>query len=235
MATADSILTEVYRIVRDPSRTATTEAVALKMLSHAQRALNTYSRSAVSEVTLATTGGVALYATPTTLSRVDLVREGTKDLVKFRLSQLWARDKNWLTTQGTSFILWSRIGRQVLAIVPPKAGVSAVTLVGPTNLADLAAIGTSLTVRDDQLETLAEMTEALFTLRLRLFPAFQAVMERLGQKFSIAPTKLFGPGLQSVDSSERAAGVAPGDIPDLDERTRQVAQQRLGPGGGQIA
>lgn len=234
MATADTILVETYRIVRDPSRTATTEAVALKMLSHAQRALNTYTRSVVSEVSLATTGGDALYATPTTLARVDLVRDGNKDLVKFRLSQLWARDKNWLTTQGTSFIIWSRIGRQVLAVVPPKAGASSVTLVGPANLADVTAIGTTLQVRDDQLETLAEMTEALFTLRLRLFPAFKAVMDRLGQKFSIAPTKLFAPGLQSVDSSERAAGVAPGDIPDLDERMRQVAQQRMAPGGGQV-
>ena len=230
MATADDILVQVYRIVRDPARTATTEAVALKMLSHAQRALNTFTRSHVTSATLSTTANTTLYSVPTTLARVDMIRDGTKDLPRFRLQQLFMRDKRWLTTTGSQFVVWSRIGRQVLALVPAKTGASSVTLVGPTNLADIATIGTTLSVRDDQLETLTELTEALFTLRLRLFPAFEAVMKRLSEKFSVAPTQIFAPGLLPTDSAERAAGVAPGDMPEVDERERQVAMQR--PQGG---
>lgn len=231
MATADDVLVEVYRIIRDPGRAGTTEAVALKMLSHAQRALNCYTRSAVSSVTLTTAGSTTLYTVPGTIARVDLIRDGSRDLPKLILPRLWAFDKNWPSTIGTRFITWARLGRGLLALVPAKAGASSVTLVGPTNLADLTAITDVLTVRNDQLETLTEITEAFATLRLRLFPAFKAVMDRLGEKFSVAPTKLFAPGIQPTDSSERAAGVAPGDIPDLEAIAMQVAAQRPGVAG----
>jgi hypothetical protein len=196
------------------------------MLSHAQRALNTYTRSEVSEVVLATVANVTLYTVPSTLARVDLVRFGAKDLVKFRLTQLWARDKNWLTAQGTNFAIWSRIGRQVIAVVPAKAAASSVTLVGPTLLADLTATTDVLNVRDDQLTTLTEILEALMTLRLRLFPAFQSVMERLGKKFSLEPVKMISEGIHPTDSSAVTIGVAPGDIPDLDKQTMKVEMQR---------
>lgn len=228
MATADDILIEVYRIVRDPGRTATTEAIALKMLSHCQRALNAHTRSAVVSVVLNTAANNTIYAVPSTLIRVDSIRDGTKDLPKFTLPRLWARDKNWPSTVGTQFLVWARLGRGLIALVPPKAGVSSVTLVGPKNTPDLVAITDILDVRDKELETLTELTEALFTLRLRLFPAFQAVMARLSEKFSVAPTKIFAPGLNPTDSSEKAGGIAPGDIPDMEAIARQIAMQRPG-------
>lgn len=228
MAIADDVLVEVYRIVRDPGRTATTETVALKMLSHAQRAINIFSRSVVSTSALSTVGGTTIYSVPTTLGRVDLIRDGTKDIPKLSMSQLWSRDKSWPSTVGLSFIAWSRLGRGLIAIIPAKAGASSISLVGPTNLADLALISTTLSVRDDQIENLVELTEAMFTLRLRLFPAFNSVMQRLAAKYSISSTKLFALGLQPTDSSERTAGVAPGDIPDLENVTGQIALQRPG-------
>lgn len=228
MAISDDILVEVYRICRDPGRTGTTEAVALKMLSHAQRAINIFSRSVVSSVSLTTTAANAIYPVPVTLGRVDLVRDGTKDLPRLTMPQLWSRDKDWPSVVGTAFVAWARLGRGLIAVIPPKAAGSTVTLVGPTNLPDLAAITTPLLVRDDQLENLVELTEAMFTLRLRLFPAFQAVMQRLSEKYSIAPTKIFAPGIQPTDSSERTGGVAPGDIPDMENVAKQVAVQRPG-------
>jgi hypothetical protein len=228
MATADDVLVEVYRIVRDPARTATTEAVALKMLSHAQRAINTYSRSAVSTVVLPTVASTSLYAVPSGLARVDMVRDGTRDLPRMTLPQLWSRDKNWPSVIGTRFITWARLGRGIIGLIPSKAGASSVNLVGPTNLADLTAITDAISVRDDQLENLTELTEAIFTLRLRLFPAFNAVMARLAEKYSIAPTKIFAPGLKPTDSSERVAGVTPGDVPDTEEANQMLASQRPG-------
>jgi hypothetical protein len=228
MATADDILVKVYRIVRDPGRTATTQALALTILSHAQRAVNVFSRSVVSTVVLNTVANTTLYAVPSSLARVDLIRDGTKEIPKMTLPQLWARDKNWLTTTDTSFLAWSRLGRGVIAVIPAKTGASSVNLVGPSNLADLAAIGSTISVRDDQMDSLTELTEAIFTLRLRLFPAFQAVMQRLSDKYSIAPTKIFAPGVMPTDSSERIAGVAPGDIPDLEAINLQISMQRPG-------
>jgi hypothetical protein len=228
MAVADDILIEVYRICRDPGRTGTTEAVALKMLSHAQRAVNLFSRSYVTSYTLATVGGQAIYNTPANLGRVDLVRDGTKDIPRLTMPQLWSRDKDWPSASGSGFVAWARLGRGLVAIIPTKVAGSTVTLIGPANLADLTTINDTLLVRDDQMENLVELTEAMFTLRLRLFPAFQAVMQRLSEKYSIAPTKIFAPGIQPTDSSERTGGVAPGDIPDMEEVANNIAVQRPG-------
>jgi hypothetical protein len=228
MAVADDVLVEVFRITRDPGRTGTTPEVALKMLSHAHRAINIFSRSHVSSVVLPTVGSQPIYLVPSTLGRVDLIRDGTKDIPRLTMPQLWSRDKGWPSSVGTSFVAWARLGRGLIAIIPVKAAGSTVTLVGPTNFADLTDIGDALLVRDDQMENLVELTEAMFTLRLRLFPAFQAVMQRLGEKYSIAPTKIFAPGIQPTDSSERTGGVAPGDIPDMEEVANTIAVQRPG-------
>ena len=228
--TADTVLTEVFRRVRDPNRIATTNTLALAILSYVQRCLNIYTRSVVNSVALAV-GSAALHNVTTdlpTIGRVELMRNAgsTQDLLKTSVSRLWELDKNWLGSSGTTGQAWAPVGRDVIAIYP--AGAYSVTVVGPALTADLAAITDVLVVQDDQLENLIEFCEAIFTLRLRLFPAFESVQKRLAERFHVDPRLVdLAPGLMATPTAEKAPGIAAADTPTFFvEKIIQERRQR---------
>ena len=187
MATADDILTPVYLRLRDVSRTATTAAHALAILSNAQRALNIHYRSVLQTTTLTTVSGTTLYAVDANLpliAKVERVQEGTRDLPALTPEKLWFHDKNWLSaTTAGDFLAWAPIGRELIAVYPSKAG--SVNVTGPKQLAALTVIGDTLSIQDQHLGTLEDMLELEMSYRLRLFEAFQGAQQRLNAKLKV--------------------------------------------------
>ncbi len=237
MATADTVLTTVYFRLRDTSRVATPVASGLLFLSHIQRALNLYLRFHVTKATLSTEANRTIYditePSGTDIARVDLVQDGTTDLPHLPLSQLWTYDPNWLRGTGTPFRSWTRLGRRLVAICPAKTGASSVKLVGPTQLALLSTISDALSVKDEWITVLEDLTEALFCLRLRLFPQGTAALKRAVEMLGIGDDTIRNSALFSQGGEEGRVGGekgrALGEQPD--SAFKQLARDLLGPRG----
>jgi hypothetical protein len=181
MATADNILTEVYLRVRDTGRTAILVANGLTLLSHAQRAVNIFTKSVIGTQSLTTNASQGLYQVFTDaalIARIDGVRDGTEDLQQMSLQQLWRLSATFFRDTGSEYLAYSYMGRDLLLLYPLKTGASSVTLVGPKQIIDLAATSTTIELKDEHFPWLFDLTELMFLFTLRRLPQFTKLAER---------------------------------------------------------
>lgn len=188
MATADDLLTELYRRTRDPDRVATPEALALDLLGRAQQACNLFTRSTIETADFTLKESRLLYSISIELpacARLEGVRIGTKDLTEVPWTSIKQIDHHWFRTTGP-LAHWAKVGRDLWAIYPGPEADTGVTMVYTKMLDPFADTTEDITIRSEFFPLLLDLTEALMLIYLRRMgnaqnavEPFEAVFARL--------------------------------------------------------
>ena len=172
MATAAStLITAIRRRVRDENATAHTQAFVRDLLDRSQVAINTTTRSVVSDTTLNTTAGQAIYHVETDLTaaitpeRVLWNSQVIDQIEDWR--ELARMDRSWLVRRGDEIRAWTLIGHNLLVLYPALRVADTVTVRSSKVTAALSADATLLEL-PEELETLAmDLVTTLLLLRQR--------------------------------------------------------------------
>lgn len=186
-----TLVTQLARRIRDTANFAHTRTFLLETLNRCNRALNAALQAETATASIVSVPGRVLYAIPDTIVRVIGVRDAAgRELQEIDYEQLVENDPEWLHRVGPRPELFSRVGRDLLAIYPAQSGpaeaLTAVYVVLTTDLLDNGADTPS--VPDDNASILLDLAEVVAYLHGRIFTpqsAIQAPLQRVAATLGI--------------------------------------------------
>lgn len=187
--TAGSEISVLASRVRDPERTAITEAEWLDILSRAQQLWNAITRRVVSTATVTMEPLAAVFALSAVVPdcvRVLSVRDTDHELVPVAQSARRATSPTWMRDSATDPEEWSMLGRDLLVVYPAVAVSRDLTLTYVPHLAPLVTIDTALTIPDHDLPGFRDIAEAIACLKLRQMKLMEAAAGRVNDRMGAA-------------------------------------------------
>ncbi len=172
MATAAStLITAIRRRIRDENATAHTQAFVRDLLDRSQVAVNATTRSVVSDSTLTTAAGQAIYHVETDLtSAITPERVLWNSQVIDRIEdwrELARMDRSWLIRRDSEIKAWTMIGHNLIVLYPALTIASSAVVRCSKVTAALTLDATTLEL-PEELETVAmDLVTTLLLLRQR--------------------------------------------------------------------
>ena len=187
VAVNDLVATVSLRL-RDPSNVRHSAALVRTVLTHCQRALNRFKTDSLATASFATTAGRTLYrwteVHATAVQRILAVRQDGRDLLPVSWRELVHADDRWLRRTGDRHELFANVGSDLLVIYPASPVSTTVSVVYAAAPADLAG-GGNITLSDDLAPLLADMAEAILSVKNKQFDTTAELLERLVKKLTM--------------------------------------------------
>jgi hypothetical protein len=184
----NDLVTTVSRRLRDPSNIRHSAATVRKVLSHCQRALNYAKGDNLTTTAFTTTAGLTLYKiTDSPLSgvqRIVTIQQDDRDLHNVDWREIVHVDDRWLRRTGPRHELWAPVGRDIFILYPAVGYATSVNVVFTAEPADMAA-GAYIVLSDDLAPILAEMAEAILSVKNKQYDTIEVLVQRLLVKLAL--------------------------------------------------
>lgn len=180
--TANLVVDELLRRVRDTQGSAHSRAAVLRLVSDLQRLLNFKTQAVTDTATLSTTPRRLLYDLPSEAASAGPVLEvtsGSLPLAETSLEALAGISPGWFREIGSAFEAWAQPGRTLLVLYPALTAASSVTVRYVKLLNDLTSEGQTLELPDQRLHELHMLGEAVLSASMRKVEHAAALIERL--------------------------------------------------------
>jgi len=195
MTTIGDHIDVIARRVRDASNTAHSRAFVRNIFTRAAAVINTQQEYLYDTVTLSVgTAGKALYTVETDLGEISRVAEvSVNDSILDEVKpwrDLWKISPTWLMDTASVPKAWAAIGRDRVAIWPAPSSDIAITFTGPRGRFPAGSDSLETGFRDEDDETVRELTVALLLLRQRDLDVIEPVLGRMAGKLGIQTKEL---------------------------------------------
>jgi len=184
----NDLVTLVSRRLRDPSNVRHSAALVRKVLSHCQRALNRFKADNLATTTLTTTAGRTLYkwteVHATDVQRIVACRQDERDLHEVDWREVVHVDERWLRRTGPRHEVFATVGSDLLILYPAVGYATSVDVIYCDAPADMAA-GGNIELSDDLAPLLADMAEAVLSVKNKQFDTTEALLQRLTTKLAL--------------------------------------------------
>lgn len=189
MAAGTTLIDQLARRVRDTTNFAHARTFLLETLNRCNRALQAALQAETATTTLTVVPGRTLYRIPTDFGASDIIRViGVRDaagreLQDIEFERLVEEDPDWLHRTDVRPEVFSRIGRDLLAVYPavetPKLGeaLTAVYVQRPADFLDDS--GLTPAIPDERAMILLDLAEVVVYLRGRIFTPPTAIGDPL--------------------------------------------------------
>lgn len=198
---AGQLVDQLLARTRDPWGIATTRTFVRELLTHAQWMVNLASPSVIDTCVMPTHRMRVLYDLATVgltqgdvpvarddVMRVEAVRDDQdKDLVMVEWRSYAHRDQGWVRHVAGQHRLWSRLGRDIIALYPARDIDSAVSLLYVKRTAHLTSDDITTEVRDDRLPAVLALAEGLLLTHRRLYPPAISALNTLERLLARLP------------------------------------------------
>ncbi len=180
------IITTVLQRVRDPQGTASSRDFVRKILSHAQRILNSELADAVETIDLITQPGLMFYDLsgfiPNSMNVVEVEYE-FQTLPRTDLNQLRGTDPNWSRTRGSQYNAYAQVGKNLLILYPALSVQSTVTVRFVKDTGILQNESEEISLLNDHLPLLDAVAEAVLLLKQRDLPEAKKRLDMFSNEF----------------------------------------------------
>lgn len=177
MADSTTIITELGRRLRDPSNFAHSSAVLTRFLDHSQRLINYHFSLILNTTAFTPSAGRTLYQNSevsANIARIEMVRQGGRNLIEVPWHSLVHNDTKWYRGQGQRYDLFARVGNDLFVLYPALSVPQSVDVVYTRNTAALTGLAGDVTIPDEYIKLLEDFVETLALLRGRKLPEAMA-------------------------------------------------------------
>lgn len=196
MADSTTLITELGRRLRDPTNFAHSSAVLTRFLDHAQRLINYHFSLILNTTAFTPSAGRTLYQNSevsANIARIEMIRQGGRNLIEVPWHSLVHNDANWYRGQGQRYDLFARIGNDMFVLCPALAVPQSVDVVYTRNTAALTGLAGDVTIPDEYVRILTDFVEVLALLRGRKLPEAMAAAGEVVSSFT-------GQGTESIET-----------------------------------
>jgi hypothetical protein len=189
MMVAAEAVTTLLRRVRDPQGSQHSPTTVLRLLTEAQRTLNTLYSDVTESADLDVQPRVMhlpLSAAFPRAIRLLSVRTfgGSRDLTELPdWRQLATLDRRWFRRQGDRHLVWAPVGRDAFVIWPGVERIVTITAIYARMTDDLR-LDSTIELDNGLHPLLFDLVEGMLLLRGRMFAPLTAVLERLKAGFT---------------------------------------------------
>lgn len=184
----NDLLATVSRRLRDPSNVRHSAALVLQVLSHCQRALNRFKGDNLATTALTTTAGRTLYkwteVHATDVQRILSIQQDDRDLHPVDWKEIVHCDDRWLRRTGPRHEVWSPIGSDLFILYPAVGYATSVSVTYCDAPADMVA-GANIELSDDLAPLLADMAEAILSVKNKQYDTVEGLTKRLAEKLTL--------------------------------------------------
>jgi len=170
MADSTVLITELGRRLRDPANFAHSSAVLTRFLDHTQRLVNYHFSLILNTTAFIPSARRTLYlnsAISANIAHIETVRQGGRELFEVPWHSLVHNDPKWYRAVGKRYEMFARVGNDMVVIYPSLATPLSVDVVYTRNPAALTGAPGDVTVPNEYVTIVSDMTEVLALLRGR--------------------------------------------------------------------
>ena len=187
-SSAGTLISSIRRRVRDDNATAHTQTFVRDLLDRAQVAVNAASRNIITDTTLSTVAGQAIYHVETDLANaISPERVLWNNQVIDRIEdwrELARMDKMWLVRRDNEIKAWAMIGNNLL-ILYPALRVADSVVVRSNKVTNALSVDATLLEIPEELETIAMgLTTVLLLLKQRDLDRVEEITQEVSEKMS---------------------------------------------------
>jgi hypothetical protein len=179
-----------------PASLVNGQAYAYKILSEAQRIVNSLEENQITSVPFAITPYQVLYNMSSDpvlgnggsnqIIRIVGIRDGDVDLNPCPFAQIWQTDLHWFRRvegSGQPSHTWFKFGMDCFGIYPAMSRAYTFNIIAVPYIADMTTGAAVLSVTDDIIPQVMDMAEAIALFKLGEFKACQIPISRLKTRY----------------------------------------------------